>query len=177
MTYRKNTAPNKRSTSGQRCSERDSEPLLAIADGSNEVTEDIFLYRFIQSRHMPSKRLSVGDLKQIIASQGVPLGRDMIADNIEAEWTEDRYGKRVGEPYAVWSHTSDGKPVTITSFFEGLIEYMEAFARDDPQYFYTRAATLKGLSILRAGIIRHAARNRQAKLLQAVDAMIRKAGS
>lgn len=125
---------------------------------------------------MASKRLSTGDLRALVVTEGIPLGKELISDNISDDWRVDRYGMRVGRPFAVWTHSNDSEPVTTTGFFAGLIEYLQAVARDDPEYFQRRM-TPRSRENLRASIKRHAAKNQQAKLLKAFDRVLKTAGA
>lgn len=117
---------------------------------------------------MASKRLSTCDLRDLVAVEGIPFGKALIDDNISDDWRYNDYDMPIGRPFAIWTHSDNSDPVTITSFFGALIERMEFIARDDPAYF-RRLANPRGLENLRNSIRRHAARNQQGKLLRALD--------
>ncbi len=123
---------------------------------------------------MASAPLSSTDLRALVAKEVIPLGKELISDNISDDWKLNRYDERVGRPFAVWTHTDSSEPVTITGFFAGLIEYMQAIARDDPEYF-RRRMTPRGIENLTAAIKRHAAKNRQARILKALDRALKTA--
>ncbi|MFA5445699.1 MAG: hypothetical protein WC262_12080 [Bacteroidales bacterium] len=121
---------------------------------------------------MPTKRLSTRDLRALVAKEGLPFGKELISDNLSDDWRLNRYDERVGQPFAVWTHTDDSEPVTLTGFFAGLVEYMENAASDDPEYF-RRVAPPRSVESLRASIKRHAARNQQGKILKGLDRVLR----
>ena len=116
---------------------------------------------------MPTKRLSTRDLQAFVAEKGIPFGNHVIHDDISDDWKYNDYGMRVGQPFAVWTHSDDSEPVTLTTFFEVLVERMELVAGDDPGYF-RRMVSPRGLETLTAAIKRHAAKNQQARILTAL---------
>lgn len=123
---------------------------------------------------MPTKRLSTRDLQAFVAEKGIPFGNHVIHDDISDDWKYNDYGMRVGQPFAVWTHSDDSEPVTLTTFFEVLVERMELVAEDDPEYF-RRMVPPRGIENLTAAIKRHAAKNRQARILTALGRALKTA--